>query len=139
MRQQSRRSVHGRRVRSVIAHDSADYGITQLINTLGLRTASSYSVSWRAKLCYLVGMNIQAGGFSFAATEPRNHEHTSEENDQDGGHDKSAADEAAGTCSNGVFFFHWTAPFSDLLTNTERDNPERSAWFRAASCPSGTR
>jgi hypothetical protein len=60
-------------------------------------------------------MNIQAGGgFSFTTTDPRNHEQSSEDNDQDDAHDKSAADEAAGTFGHGIFFFHGLVPFSDL-------------------------
>jgi hypothetical protein len=43
----------------------------------------------------------------FAAAEPRNHEQSGEDNDQDDGHDKSAANEAAGTRSDRIFF-HWT-------------------------------
>jgi hypothetical protein len=47
-------------------------------------------------LRYFHGRKIQARGrFSFAATEPRNYEYSSEDNDQDDAHDKSAADEAA--------------------------------------------
>ena len=61
-------------------------------------------------LRYLPGRNIQAGGrFSFAATEPRNREHTGEDKDQYGAHNESAADEAARTFSNGILFCHWTA------------------------------
>jgi hypothetical protein len=55
-------------------------------------------------LRYLPGRNIQAGGrFSFAATEPRNREHTGENQDQYSAHDESAADEAAGTFSHRIF------------------------------------
>jgi hypothetical protein len=64
-----------------------------------------------------------------AATGPRKHEHTSEENDQYGAYDESAADQAAGTFSHEVFFCHLDGPFSDWLTY-RTGNSKRSAWFR---------
>jgi hypothetical protein len=72
----------------------------------------------------LPGMDIVAGGrFSrmvFAATEPRNREQSGEDKDEYAAHDDGAPDEAAGTCSHGIFFCHLTGPFSDLSPNTER-------------------